>query len=73
MESLGIVGWDYTYVLRLRQATIETSTASIMMAANRPDKPATMVIMPCGSPSEVTLVTGKMHRERTRERERERE
>lgn len=31
----------------------------MMMAAKRPDNPATMVIMPCGSPSEVTLVTAK--------------
>lgn len=46
-----------TYHLRLRQATIGTSTARMIIAASRPDKPATMVIMACGSPSEVTLVT----------------
>jgi len=36
---------------------MDTRTAKMMMAAKRPDNPATMVIIPWGSPSEVTLVT----------------
>lgn len=47
------------YLFCLRQDTMDTRTAKMMMAAKRPDNPATMVIMPCGSPSEVTLVTAK--------------
>lgn len=57
MNGLAPTWTNSTYLLRLRQATIGTSTARIIMAASRPDKPATMVIMACGSPSEVTLVT----------------
>lgn len=50
---------EISYFLDLLHATKNNKIVNMIMAAKSPDSPAIMVIISCGSPSDVTFVTKK--------------